>query len=140
MVTKDPSATDANALKTVLDLEDDAAHVNWGGDWRIPTKAEQDELCNTENCTWTWTTLNGVNGYKVQSKKSGYTDNWIFLPAAGYCYSSYLRYVGTDGYYWSSSLDTDRPYYAYYLYFYSSYVGRDDHYRCYGRSVRPVCQ
>ena len=55
--------------KTVLDLEDDAAHVNWGGDWRMPTKAEQDELYN--NCTWEWTTQNGVNGYKVTSKING---------------------------------------------------------------------
>ena len=69
--------------KTALDPEDDAAHVNWGGSWRMPTNAEFEELLNTSNCTWTWTTLNGVSGYKVVSKKSGYAGNWIFLPAAG---------------------------------------------------------
>ena len=40
--------------KTVLDPEDDAAHVNWGGSWRMPTQAEWWELINC--CTWTWTT------------------------------------------------------------------------------------
>ena len=60
--------------KTVLDLEDDVAHVKWGGSWRMPTRAEQEELRN--NCTWTWTTQNAVNGYKVTSKTNG---NSIFL-------------------------------------------------------------
>lgn len=134
---KDPSATDANALKTVLAPEDDAAHVNRGGSWRMPTKAEQDELHN--NCTWTWTTLNGVNGYKVQSMKPGYTDKWIFLPASGYRYDSRLYDVGYDGRYWSSSLLTGSPYRAYSLYFSSSAVARSNGRRCYGQSVRPVC-
>lgn len=134
---KDPSATDANALKTVLDPEDDAAHVNWGGSWRMPTRAEQDELL--ENCTWTWTTLNGVNGYKIQSKKSGYTDKWIFLPAAGYRDVSNLHDVGLDGDYWSSSLRTDSPYGACGLLFNSSGMGWNYYGRYSGQSVRPVC-
>ncbi len=125
--------------KILLDPEDDAAHVNWGGSWRMPTKAEQDELRNTDNCSWTWTTLNGIKGYKVQSKKPGYTDRWIFLPAAGYRDDSYLYNVGYYGYYWSSSLYADYPYRAYYLYFDSSSVDRYIGYRSYGRSVRPVC-
>lgn len=87
--------------KTTLDPEDDAAHVNWGGGWRMPTRVELGELDN--NCTWTWTTLNGVNGYKVTSKTNG---NSIFLPAAGYRDYSYLNNAGTYGEYWSSSLDT----------------------------------
>lgn len=70
--------------KTVLDPDDDAAHVNWGGDWRMPTKSEFEEFSEIENCTWTWTTINGVNGYKIVSKKTGFDGNWIFLPAAGY--------------------------------------------------------
>lgn len=126
--------------KTVLDLEDDAAHVNWGGSWRMPTKAEQDELLN--NCTWTWTTLNRVNGYKVQSNKFGYTDRWIFLPAAGYTYGSYISGGGDNGYYWSSSLYTYDPNDAYRLNFYSYYVDRYYYYcsvRYSGLSVRPVC-
>ena len=76
---KDPSATDFDAVKIVLDPEDDAAHVNWGGDWRMPSDAEWTELRNTENCTWTWDTLNGISGYKVQSNKPGYLDKWIFF-------------------------------------------------------------
>lgn len=88
--------------KTVLDLGDDAAHVNWGGSWRMPTKAEWQEL--EDNCTWTWTMQNGINGYTVRSKKEGYTDKFIFLPAAGGRYESDLYNVGSSGGYWSSSL------------------------------------
>ncbi len=138
---KDPSATDANALKTVLDLEDDAAHVNWGGSWRMPTSAELDELRNENNCTWTWTTLNGVNGYKVQSKKAGYTDNWIFLPAAGFRDESTIGRVDNEGNYWSSSLFTGDSYMAHQFYFFgSSSVNMCVNPRLLGLSVRPVCE
>ena len=123
--------------KVQLEPEDDAARANWGGSWRMPTKAEQDEL--RENCTWTWTTQNGVKGYKVTSKKSGYTNKSIFLPAAGYRNDSSLDYAGSDGYYWSSWLNSDHSDSAWYVYFYSSYVYRHDYYRVYGFSVRPVC-
>ena len=63
--------------KTVLDPEEDAAHVNWGGSWRMPTEEEWTEL--RTNCTWTWTTQNGVNGRLV----TGPNGKSIFLPAAG---------------------------------------------------------
>ena len=118
--------------KTVLDKEDDAAAVNWGGNWRMPTDAEMTELRN--NCTWKWTTQNGVNGRKV----TGPNGNSIFLPAAGYRDDSSLGNAGSDGYYWSSSLNSDYPCYAWSVYFYSSNVGRSNTYRYYGRSVRPV--
>jgi hypothetical protein len=121
--------------KTVLDKEDDAAAVNWGGAWRMPTKAEQDEL--RQQCTWTWTTQNGVNGYTV----TGSNGNSIFLPAAGVRGGSSLSYAGSRGDYWSSSLYTDHPGYAYELNFSSGYVGGySSSYRGYGLSVRPVCQ
>ena len=125
--------------KTVLDSEDDAAHVNWGGDWRMPTKDECYELLNSSNCTWTWTTMNRVKGYKVVSKKSGYAGNYIFLPAAG-CRDGALLYgVGSSGDYWSSSLCTDLLSNAWGLYFHSSgYYGSGSN-RSYGHSVRPVC-
>ena len=119
---------------------DDAATVALGGNWRIPTDAEWSELRNTANCSWTWTTIVGVSGYKVQSKKSGYTDKWIFLPAAGFRYVDYLYDVGSYGNYWSSSLPTDYPYYAYSIYFGSSYVRRYRSNRCSGQSVRPVSE
>ena len=122
--------------KTQLELSDDAARANWGGSWRMPTKAEQDELCN--NCTWTWTTQNGVNGYKVTSKSNG---NSIFLPAAGDHYVSSFDGAGSYGSYWSSSLYTGYPSAAYELHFVLDHVGwaaYDSRY-C-GQSVRPVCQ
>lgn len=92
--------------KTTLDLEDDVAHVTWGGNWRMPTREEMDEL--HDNCTWEWTAINGVNGYRVTSKKQGYTDRSIFLPAAGYKANGRYEY-GSNGNYWSRSLMTD-PY------------------------------
>ena len=125
--------------KTVLDPEDDAAHVNWGGNWRMPTKEEQDEL--RDNCTWTRTedyNGTGVSGMIVTSNKPGYTDKSIFLPAAGDIYDSELRNVGSSGYYWSSSLKTDTPDYAYYVYFNSRNVRWFDNYRHVGKSIRPV--
>ena len=121
--------------KTVLDKTDDAAAVNWGGSWRMPTTEEQQELIN--NCTWTWTTQNGVNGYKVTSKSNG---NSIFLPAAGYRNDSSLNDAGSYGFYWSSSLDTYTPYDVYELYFYSVYMLWNYNNRHSGQSVRPVCQ
>ena len=126
--------------KTVLEAMDDAASVVLGGKWRMPTDEEWTELRNTDNCSWTWTTIDGVNGYKVQSKKPGYTDNWIFLPAAGYRYADDLHGVGSYGYYWSSSLDTDNTNRASFMTFYSSYVYGSSSYRYNGHSIRPVSE
>jgi hypothetical protein len=95
--------------KTTLDPEDDVAHVKWGGNWRMPTEYEFEELRNTDNCTWTWTTKNGVNGYLVTSKKRGYEGVSIFLPAAGGRSQDFLTFAGKNGYYWSSSLVTLGP-------------------------------
>ena len=121
--------------KTVLDLEDDVAHVKWGGGWRMPTKADQDELRN--NCTWTWTKQNGVNGYKVTSKSNG---NSIFLPAAGYRSGAGLNSSGSYGNFWSSSLSENRSSVAYDLGISSGGFGRYNENRYYGFSVRPVCK
>lgn len=119
--------------KTVLEPEDDAATANWGGSWRMPTNAELTEL--REQCTWTWTTLNGVNGYKV----TGTNGNSIFLSAAGYRLGSSLIYAGSLGVYLSGSLRTSHPSEAFDVYFSSSYVYRGRSEREIGRSVRPVC-
>ena len=118
--------------KTVLEPEDDAAHVNWGGSWRMPTLDEIQEL--KDNCTWTWTTHGGVNGCRGE----GSNGESIFLPAADYYNSDGLNCAG---YYWSSSLKTNYPDCAYHLGFgfdevYIASYG----YRFYGQSVRPVCQ
>ena len=125
--------------KTVLDPEDDAAYVNWGDSWRMPTKAEWQELI--DSCTWTWTTQNGINGYKVTSNKEGYTDKFIFLPAAGGRSGNGLYDVGSFGYYWSSSLYNSYSNNAWDLYFLSSgYHSLRNYYGFIGRSVRPVLQ
>ena len=102
----------------------------------MPTKAEQDELRN--NCTWTWTTQNGVNGCRLTSKING---NSIFLPAAG-CYwnGTTVDHVGSAGLYWSSSLNESDPYSANYLVFNSAgAVGWLYYDRPYGYTVRAVC-
>ena len=118
---------------TILELEDDAANFNWGGDWRMPTIDEIDEL--VDNCTWTWTTQNGVNGYKVSSKVNA---NSIFLPAAGYRYSSDIYYAGSSGSYWSSSLGTSSSNGACSLFSSSNVDWGNNYLRDYGHSVRAV--
>ena len=120
--------------KTQLDLSDDAAHIVWGGNWRMPTDAELTEL--QEQCTWTWTILNGVNGYKITSKSNCRS---IFLPMAGYRYNSSLDEVGSHGYYWLRSLNTDNPGRAWVMCFNSSSVDQGNGGRYYGFCVRPVC-
>lgn len=119
--------------KTVLDLEDDAAYVNMGTDWRMPTYDELKELSNT--CTWTWTTQNGTKGYKV----TGPNGNSIFLPAAGCRGDSGLGSgAGSGGFYWSASLVESTPSYARYLVFGSSMRNLYGGSRYYGHSVRAV--
>ena len=120
--------------KTVLEPEDDVAHLKLGGSWRIPTDAEWTEL--RECCNWTWTSTNGVNGYKV----TGPNGNSIFLSAAGCRYDTDIYDAGSNGYYWSSSLYADSPRDAWYVDIRSGYVNRYNGRRCYGRSVRPVSE
>ncbi len=120
--------------KITLLLSDDAARYNWGGSWRMPTDAELTEL--RENCIWTWTNQNGLEGYKVTSKKNG---NSIFLPAAGCRSDSSLNGAGSYGFYWSSSLSTDNPDNAWYVAFHSGEVRWTNYNRYLGLSVRPVC-
>ena len=112
----------------------DAATANWGGSWRMPTKEELEELQN--ECTWAWTTQNGVNGRKV----TGPNGNHIFLPAAGYRSGSSLYYTGEYGLYWSSTPNESNGNRACRLYFNSGnqYVIWSD--RDYGQSVRPVSE
>ena len=105
--------------KTILDLEDDAAHANWGGGWRIPTLYEIDELLN--NTIKEWTTQNGVVGRKFISKVNG---NSIFLPHSAN--------------YWSSTLAEEEPHRAYSLESGPWYADSDYDVRSRGLSVRPV--
>ena len=125
----------------ILEKKNDAASVHYGDEWRMPTNKECDEL--KKNCIMTKTTLNGVVGYKFQSKIDGYTDKFIFLPAAGHMNDAELKHAGTGGRYWSS--------YNGYLYIFGhdlsdseesesewgwlNYSGVD----YWGGSIRPVC-
>ena len=83
----------------VLAPEHDAAHVYWGGGWRMPT--DQELSCLNNNCDWTWATKNGVNGYEVRGR-GDYASNSIFLPCAGYCSRVSFFNAGLNGFYWSS--------------------------------------
>ena len=125
--------TYASDKETKLKPEHDAATANWGGSWRMPTKAEQDEL--RAECNWEWATINGVKGYKVKSKSN---DNFIFLPAAGYRGGSGKKWVGSFGCYWSSSLAHSRSV-AYLQNFDLNYVNSNSNYRAFGYTVRAVC-
>ena len=122
-----------------LELSDDVAYVKWGGNWRMPTEKEFNEL--REDCIWTWTTQNGVKGYRVSSK---WNNNFIFLPAAGGRTKSSLFGVDMYGEYWSSSYQTIRDMYgfffeAYRLFFEEGKIYINDCYRRSGISVRAVC-
>ena len=118
-----------------LELSDDAAHVNWGGNWRMPGFYEVYELY--EDCTWEWSYQNGRGGYKVTSKKNG---NHIFLPTTGKCSGSAVTYSNTLGYFWKNTIgwmsaSADIGYFN----------AKEKHYfyvanRCWGLPVRPVCE
>lgn len=118
--------------KTVLVAADDAATQQLGSPWRMPTIDEIQELL--VNCTWTWTTQDGVNGYQVD----GPNGNAIFLPAAGYRKVSGLKYAGSQGYCWSSSLSTTESNCAYSLDLHSDRYLIARTYRYFGYTVRPV--
>ena len=117
--------------KTVLDLEDDAANVNWGGSWRMPTMAELGALIAITNKAW-------------DDDKKGYTFGvspaQIFLPAAGIGEGTGIDSAGEYGYYRSSSLSTGSPYGAYALDFYDCLVDSFDYDRYNGLSVRPFSE
>ena len=131
--------TEENSLTSGKQMNDisgnsqyDAATANWGGSWRMPTKAEQEELLN--NCTWRWTTYNGVNGYNVE----GPNGNSIFLPAAGYRAGLSHCSAGGRGDYWSSTPHESYTGSSYDLNFTSGGHSLYWDGRLYGRSVRSV--
>ena len=115
----------------------DVARKLWGGTWRLPTRAEFEELLDEDNCTWEWTTQSGVNGYKVTSKVNGTS---IFLPAAGYRDGTSLDDAGSVGYYWSSTPDWSNTDCAYILKFRSGNHNCSWSRRSYGFSVRSVTE
>jgi len=125
--------------KTVLDAEDDAAVVNMGGDWHIPTKAQYEELLNTEYVTNEWVTDyqgSGISGSLFTSVSNG---NTLFIPAAGGCGDGEVDGVGKWGDVWSSSLNTDNVDGAWNFRFNGLFCDTDGNlYRYNGRSVRGV--
>ena len=121
---------------SVLEPDDDVAQVKWGADWHIPTKAQIDEL--VEGCTWTKTTLNGVEGYRVTGKKPGYTDRSIFLPYTGKYYDGKLFNSRTHGYYWSKECGTITSETAFTLEIYTKGHSMESQPRFESLAVRPV--
>lgn len=134
---------------SLLDLSDDVAHAKWGGNWRLPTSNEFKEL--RDSCNWEWTTLNGVKGFKVTSKVAGFTEQSIFLPAAGYKSGSKIFNSCPTVNYWTSSLYAKWPYFSYCITYHfddeeqkteediynAIYIGNSGRYI--GRPIRPVC-
>ena len=100
----------------------------------MPTDAENEELCN--KCDWTWTSQGGHKGYKV----TGPNGNSIFLPAAGWRDGTGRYDEGWKGYYWSGTLSPSDSGYARSLCFDSSGHYSYSYYRSYGQSVRPVTE
>ena len=122
---------------TELEPEDDAAYVNMGPEWRMPSKEQIDEL--TANCSWSWTQVNGVNGHLI----TGPNGNTMFLPAAGSRLEYDLSGDGVYAHYWTRSLyvlnaNVSFPTSGYKLYGTSSSLGWNAGSRNCGFTVRAV--
>lgn len=111
----------------------DVAHVKWGGNWRMPTREEFEELC--EKCIWEWTVINGVNGKKA----TGPNGNSIFIPVAGHRLGLDLISCGVYGYYWSGTLSGE-AYYAFGPVFEAPGWVWSGGYRDIGKNIRPVTE
>ncbi|MBO7466777.1 MAG: Ig-like domain-containing protein [Bacteroidaceae bacterium] len=118
-----------------LILEDDAAYMNWGPAWRMPSLEQFEELLNNEYTTTEWTTMNGIYGRKITSKTN---ENSIFFPAAGDYEGITFNYGGKRGLYWSRTLTLSGDYVAWFMGFYSNDISINNTYRESGLSVRPV--
>lgn len=94
--------------KARLDMEDDVAYIKLGGTWRMPGMGDYKELLDTTNCLWEYVTYRGVKGYKVTSKRTGYTDKWIFFPHGG-CWSTSLN-TGIQSEAWAFAFNSSFPY------------------------------
>lgn len=122
-----------NPPQNISGTEYDAAHVLWGGQWRMPTRREQEELVN--NCDWKRAELNGVAGYQVTGKNG----SSIFLAASGGRVGTEVHYQISGGDFWSGTLsgNTDE---AYYMWFYGGRQAVEDLPRHYGFAIRPVME
>ncbi|MBR4171544.1 MAG: leucine-rich repeat protein, partial [Kiritimatiellae bacterium] len=119
----------------ILAPEHDAAHVQWGDKWRMPTYGEFEAL--KENCDREWITTNGVKGYVFRGR-GDYSANSIFLPVTGIGTTTSFNSANSDGCYWSSvQLDI---YSSFQIWFGSGFIDSDSYYcyRLHGQAVRPV--
>ena len=120
----------------VLTTQHDAAQVHWGGEWRMPTRQELKDLCN--KCDWTWTTMNGVNGYVIRGR-GNYASVSMFLPCTGFGLKTSLGHAGSTGAYWASVPHADySDSEAWDIGFNSGRHGVSYYYRYYGQPIRPV--
>ena len=133
-ISSDPLNSYVNDKVCIAGTKWDAARSNLVGSWRMPTKEEFQELI--DYCDWTWTTVNGVYGYKVVSKDN--SDKYIFLPAAGYHEGSELLNQDSRGNYWTSTPYEENAFDTYRLFFDNSSPSMGHARRDYGRSIRPV--
>jgi hypothetical protein len=120
----------ANPPQNICGTEYDAAHVHWGGSWRLPTREEQLELVN--NCEWTRATINGIQGYWVSGN-----GNRIFLPAGGGRAGTSINYRGSGADFWSGTLSSNTGE-AYYMWFFGGRQAVEDLPRNMGFPIRPV--
>ena len=118
--------------KDELDLEDDAAYVNWGSSWRTPSKEQVEELL--DYCIWTSSTLNDVSGVLVTASNG----NTLFLPIAGEFVNDLNYFVGYFGFYMTRTLYEINNNSSYGLYFASGGWNINQNYRYAGQSLRPV--
>lgn len=147
-ITKYKAMEYTDYSKKQISKGDDAAHVNWGGNWRMPTISDYSEL--QKNCDFEWTTLSGVKGLKITGP-NGYS---IFLPAAGFMndptsYSSpdeIYAHAGRSVLYWLSTYWTSFHYHenAHCINRDGNWASLDEpvrgaKYRCNGLPIRPVC-
>lgn len=98
-----PNFTKYKTYGAMLELEDDAARANMGGDWHMPTPKQIQELL--DNTTSAWTTLDDISGMAFTSKKD--TSKSIFIPAVGYAWDGSVLYDGSYGSIWTSMLNMD---------------------------------
>ena len=129
-----PNFTKYTTNGETLELEDDAAHANMGGNWHMPSPRQCKELI--DNTTSTWETIDGIKGRLFTSKSD--PSKSIFFPAAGVAWVGSVRNSGGHGYVWSSVLDTDNVDGGQYLDFLSGFVYLLSSYRYVGLSVRGV--
>lgn len=127
--------------KIELDIVDDAAYSTYGGNCRIPTVTDWQELI--DNCTWTWTTVGGVNGYLIQSKVKNFESRSFFLPTNTPTFNGSTLRANQGGYYWTSNLIENAPDNAKCLYFTEGAIKLDQTSnftkRAAGSYIRAVC-